>query len=172
MLKINPTEDQKKMLGALLAGGLSIAAALSGVFITGPSEGLRTTPYKDVRGVATTCFGHTGSVENRKYTYDECLDLMIKDLSQADKDVSSVIRVPLNIYQRAALIDFDYNLGVNKLRQSTIAKLFNEGRYTEGCNKLVDWVYAGKQKLAGLEKRRNLELQWCLGQVEIRGVGN
>lgn len=167
VVKINPTPGQKKMLTTLLAGGVSLAAAVSGVFITGPSEGLKHVPYKDVTGVATTCFGHTGSIENKKYTYDECLDLMVKDLSKADKDVSSVIHVPLNVYQRASLIDFDYNVGYTNFSKSTMVKMFNEGKYVEGCNQLMRWVYADGHKYKGLEKRRNLELQWCLGKVEI-----
>jgi len=167
MLKITPTEGQKKMLAALLAGGVSLSAALSGVFITGPSEGLQHVPYKDVTGVVTTCYGHTGSVQNKKYSYDDCLDLMVKDLGKADKDVSSVIHVPLNTYQRAALIDFDYNEGVGNLRKSTMAKLFNQGKYTEGCAQLMSWVYANGHKYKGLENRRNLELQWCLGEVNV-----
>jgi len=167
MLKITPTQGQRKMLTTLLAGGVSLSAALSGVFITGPSEGLRHAPYKDPVGISTTCYGHTGKIVKGTYTKQECLDLMIKDLTQADKDVSAVIKKPLNVYQRAALIDFDYNVGITNFRHSTMVKLFNEGKYTDGCNQLVRWVYANDKKLAGLEKRRSLELQWCLGNVEI-----
>ena len=170
MLKITPTQGQRKMLAALLAGGISLSAALSGVFITGPSEGLQHVPYKDPVGIATTCYGHTGSVQMKKYTYEECLNLLVKDLGESEKDVESVIHVPLNVYQKAALDDFDYNVGITKFRKSHMAELFNQGKYTEGCKQLVNWVYAGKKKLPGLEKRRDLEMKFCLGELEITNV--
>lgn len=160
------------MLKLLLAGGMSLSAALSGVFITAPSENKVNTPYLDPVGIVTACYGHTGpDVKNKShYTDEECLDLLMKDLGKAEEDVEKVIHVPLNTYQKAALIDFDYNVGVTNFRKSTMAKLFNQGNYTEGCKQLVSWVYAGKKKLPGLETRRDLELQFCLGKVEILNV--
>jgi len=171
-MKITPTEDQKKMLAYLLAGGLSLSAAVSGVFLTAPSEGMKTTPYLDPVGIATTCLGHTGPdvKMGKQYTVSECLDLFAEDLGEAEEDVDAVIKVPLNTYQKAALIDFAFNYGRTKFRNSTMADLFNQGRYTEGCRQLVNWVYAGKKKLPGLEIRRDKELQFCLGTLEIENV--
>ncbi len=47
---------------AAISGG---AIAIASVLITGPSgndglEGVRYKPYKDVVGVLTVCYGHTG----------------------------------------------------------------------------------------------------------------
>lgn len=160
------------MLAGLLAGGLSLSAALSGVFLTAPSEGEKTNAYLDPVDIATACFGHTGPDVKLGNTYShlECLNLFQKDLGEAEEDVDASIHVPLNVYQKAALIDFAFNLGRHKLQTSSMAKLFNQGQYTEGCKQLVAWVYAGKKKLPGLEIRRQKELGFCLGTTEIEDV--
>lgn len=171
-MKIKPTQDQKKMLGLLLAGGLSLSAALSGVFLTGPHEGKVNTSYNDPVGILTACYGHTGSdvKPNTTYTDLECMEWLISDLRKEEKDVEETIHVPLNLYQKAALDDFVHNIGPTKFKSSTMVKMFNAGDYKGGCEQLVRWVYAGNKKLPGLEKRRNLEMQWCLGNVEVEGV--
>jgi len=171
-MKIKPTGDQKKMLAYLLAGGMSLSAAISGVFLTAPSEGLKTTAYLDPVGIATTCYGHTGPEVKvgKVYTHTECLNLFAEDLGKAEEDVDAVIHVPLNPYQKAGLIDFAFNIGRTKFSTSQMAKLFNQGKYIEGCRQLVNWVYAGKKKLPGLEVRRQGELGFCLGTTEIEDV--
>lgn len=157
------------MLAALLAGGISLSAAISGVFLTAPSEGLHNETYLDPVGIATTCLGHTGPdvKMGQVRTHAECLNLFAKDLDQAEEDVDATIHVPLNTYQKAALIDFAFNMGRPKLQSSTMAKLFNSGKYTEGCRQLIAWVYAGKKKLPGLEIRRQKDMDFCLGTVEV-----
>lgn len=172
MKTIIPTEAQKKWLAALLAAGLGISAAVSGVFLTAPSEGYRSIPYRDVGGVLTVCRGHTGPdiIEFKKYSRQECDDLHVKDLIIAQNTVAKLIHVPLNTYQRAALIDFTFNLGETNLRNSTMVKLFNEGKYQEGCNQLVRWNRSNGYILNGLVARRDTELKFCVGDISIFGV--
>ncbi|WP_440136608.1 glycoside hydrolase family protein, partial [Escherichia coli] len=52
----------RKAVAAAIGGG---AIAIASVLITGPSgndglEGVRHNPYKDIVGVWTVCYGHTG----------------------------------------------------------------------------------------------------------------
>src|SRR3546814_6317948 len=98
---------------------------------------------------------------------DLCLDQLSKDLGEANDAVNNVIHVPLTLWQRAALISFTYNVGQSNLKSSTLAKEFNQKQYEAGCNELLRWVYAGKKKLKGLEKRRELERGMGLGNMEI-----
>lgn len=160
------------MLKLLLAGGLSLSAALSGVFLTGPSESKVNKSYNDPVGILTACYGHTGVdvKPNTIYTDAQCLEWLISDLTKEEQDVDDAIHVPLNLYQRAALDDFDHNVGKTKFTNSTLVKYFNEGNTQAGCEQLVRWVYAGGKKLPGLEARRRLEMSWCLGEVEVDGV--
>lgn len=167
-------QDKKKMITYLLSGGLSLAAAVSGALLVAPSEGYHSSVYLDPVGIATSCFGHTDpNLElGQKFTYSECLDQFAEDLNEADQSVSKVIKVPLNVWQRAALISFTYNVGEGNLRKSTLAKEFNQGEYVAGCDELLSWVYAHKKRLEGLETRRELERSMCLNQMEIPDVSS
>lgn len=158
------------MLGILLAGGLSISAVFSGVFLTAPSEGKINHSYHDAAGILTACYGHTGSDVKlgQSYTDGECLEWLINDLNKEDQDVKQIIRVPLNVYQQAALDDFMHNVGKTQFANSTLVKLFNQGDYVGGCDQLTRWVYADGKKLKGLEARRELEKEWCLSGVEVK----
>jgi lysozyme len=61
-------------------------------------------------------------------------------------------------------------VGEGNLTSSTVAKDFNQKQYDAGCDQLLSWVYAKKKKLKGLEERRKLERQMCLGQTELSNV--
>ena len=158
---------KNKLIGLLAAAGLSVGAIFAGSLIVPPSEGLVTHGYLDPVGVATSCYGHTGPdvKVGIKYTNEECVQQFAEDIQEADKAVHSVIHVPLTWYQEAALISFTYNVGADNLKKSTLVKLFNMGKYTEGCKQMLRWVYAGGKKLPGLVDRRQRETKVCLGDV-------
>lgn len=156
-----------KVLGALAAAGLSIGAIFAGSMIVPTHEGLVNKTYLDPVGIATSCYGHTGSdvQMGQVYSNDQCVQQLSEDVQEADKQVHSAITVPLTWYQEAALISFTYNVGYTKFKNSTMVKLFNAGKYTEGCKQMLRWVYAGGKKLPGLVKRRQQETAVCLGDV-------
>jgi lysozyme len=168
------TGDKKKMVGVLLAAGISLSAAISGVFLVAPSEGKVNHTYLDPVNILSSCYGHTGPELKlgQKFTDQQCLDQLADDLSEAEDGVEQEITVPLNTYQKAALISFVYNVGQPALHRSTMRVLFNQGDYTDGCDQLLSWVYANKKKLAGLEARRELERSMCLNQMELPNVSD
>src|SRR5450830_368014 len=164
----------KKRLIQAASGG---AIALAGVLATW-YEGRRLTPYRDPVGILTVCEGITGKdvVPGKTYTPAECDALRDKHLRIADAAVSRQIRVPLTPWQRAALIDFTYNLGEEALAGSTLARHFNAGNAQAGCEQLSRWVKARVQgklvTLRGLVDRRGAELEVCLGQLqEVANAG-
>lgn len=165
-------KDKPKLVIYLTSIGLSLAAAVSGAFLVIPSEGYHPNTYLDPVGIVTSCFGHTGNELKlgQKFTVYECLDQFADDLSDSEKSVDEVIHVPLNTWQKAALISFTYNAGEGNLKRSTLAKKFNQEDYDAGCDELLSWVYAHKKKLPGLEVRRKLERSMCLGQMELSDV--
>lgn len=164
-----PTKDQAKMIGVILAAGMSLSAAFSAAFLTAPSEGDMHKAYQDSGGVVTVCYGHTGPEVKlgEVYTEAQCLALLMKDTGDAEVQVKKLITVPLNVYQTAALDDFVYNEGASKLKKSTMRRKFNAHDYKGGCEELTKWVMAGGHKLRGLETRRDKEMAFCLGQVEV-----
>lgn len=158
------------MIGMFIAAGMSLSAAFSAAFLTAPSEGDMHVAYTDIAGgPATVCYGHTGPEVKlgEVYTEPQCLALLMKDTGDAEVQVKKLITVPLNTYQTAALDDFVYNEGASKLKNSTMRRKFNAHDYNGGCQELTKWVMAGGHKLRGLETRRDKEMAFCLGQVEV-----
>lgn len=126
-------------------------------------EGHRATPYRDVTGVPTVCYGHTGDVRNRAYSPAECQALLRADMGEANATVHRCIRVPMTVGQEAALTDAAYNIGPHIVCGSSLQRMANTGNWRGACAQLSRWVYAGGQKLPGLVKRRADERAMCEG---------
>lgn len=58
------------------------------------------------------------------------------------------------------LIDFAYNLGVGRLRTSTLRKRVNAERWDLVPAELRKWVLAAGRRLPGLVARRELEITY------------
>lgn len=160
-----PAALKRKITVAAAGGALAIAGVLVTHFEPGKARG---KPYIDPVGVLTVCDGHTGPDidRNRIYTDAECDAWRDADLAIADRAVRRLITVPLNDWQRAALIDFTYNLGAGNLAESTMRRKFNAGDYASGCAELDRWV-KGRQggvlvTLPGLVTRREVGKWVCL----------
>ena len=153
---------RNKLIAAAGGGSMLIAS----LFIGGKDgvEGRVYDPYKDVAGVWTVCDGHTGNdiIKGKKYTDRECDRLLWNDLQPVKKTVDSLVKVPLNEYQRAALYSFTYNVGSGAFSKSTLLKKLNSGDQYGACEELRRWVYAGGMKFRGLMNRRDMERSMCL----------
>ena len=142
------------------------------------SEGWRSALYLDQAGHPTIGYGHLVTHEelasNRfgwGLTPEEGLDLLRKDLREAEVAVLEMISVPLTQGQFDALVDFVFNLGANALRHSTLRRRLNAGVYEAVPPQLVLWCHyrdPATRKLvesSGLLKRRQREVQlWQTGQ--------
>lgn len=161
-----PSALRAKLVAAGSAGVIAIAGVLVNWY-----EGRVYKPYLDPVGILTVCEGITGPevIPGKTYSDAECDALRDKHLEIANSAVKRTIKVPLNKWQEAALTDFAFNLGETKLASSTMAKSFNAGNYTDGCNRLLQWVNGRKNgvlvQLEGLFNRRSTELAICLGQL-------
>src|SRR3972149_4417720 len=98
----------------LLAIGLSSALATTGLFVA-KHDGLILGTYVDPVGIITSCFGHTGKELklNQKFTEDQCLATLAKDLEKHDKEMIKHIKVSLSDEEHAAYLSFVYNVGVS-----------------------------------------------------------
>lgn len=68
-------------------------------------------------------------------------------------------RLPLaGPYAVAAIADFTFNLGVARLRGSTLRRKINAGDWAAVPAELRKWVWGGGQKLPGLIARREAEI--------------
>lgn len=120
-------------------------------------------PYLCPAGVWTIGIGTT-RIGGRRVTKDwpeaiteaEAEEYLQAELAESDSAVSRLITVPLTIGQRAALIDFTYNLGAGALQASTLRAMINR-RDPKAVEQFSRWVLAGGIKLPGLVRRRAAE---------------
>lgn len=160
---------RKKLIVAFVAAGLSAPAAFVGLDLTLPAEGLVLSPYPDPVGLTTYCVGHLATkkdVVKSKYTEEECMTIFAQDYKKHRTELDSVVKVPYaSEWEREALTDFTFNIGIGSLKSSTLLSLVNQGKHKEACAQLTRWVYAGKIKLNGLVKRRDNTMPYCLGEL-------
>lgn len=148
---------KNNLLAAVAGGALVIATLLIQHF-----EGVEYTPYYDVVGVLTVCYGHTGKdiIEDKTYSQTECDALFKQDLAIVKKQVDSLITVDLPDHTLAALYSFVYNVGVGNFSKSTLLKKINTNDPT-ACDELKRWIYAGGVTWNGLINRREAEHWVC-----------
>ncbi|WP_010650682.1 glycoside hydrolase family protein [Vibrio campbellii] len=77
-----------KMLATAGASALIMATAM-----IKPMEGVQYTPYTDVAGVQTVCYGHTGKdiISDKVYSQAECDELLESDLAAVKRMVDPMI---------------------------------------------------------------------------------
>ncbi|QIX17352.1 lysozyme [Burkholderia multivorans] len=169
---------------ARVAGAATVAAAL----FAAQFEGYSNKVYSDPVGINTVCVGHARTGPDGKplragqtYSDEVCSYLLGKDISEADKTVQRLFKVPLSEGERIAYTDFAFNAGAANLAASTLLKKANAGDRVGACRELPKWVCAtvdkgkgdvsgtcatkdrSKKQLPGLVKRRNAEMRSCLG---------
>lgn len=83
--------------------------------------------------------------------------LLQENISALSQQVTGLVRVPINAGQQAALIDFAYNLGISRLKSSTLLKKLNAGDITGAANEFPRWDNCNGKPLDGLAKRRAAE---------------
>ncbi|HAU3215949.1 TPA: lysozyme [Salmonella enterica subsp. enterica] len=156
---------RKSVLAAVGGGAIAIASAL----ITGQTgndglEGVRYKPYRDVVGIWTVCYGHTGNdiMIGKTYTESQCKALLNKDLNTVARQINPYIKVPIPETTRGALYSFVYNVGAGNFKTSTLLHKINQGDIKGACEQLRRWTYAGGKQWKGLITRREIEREVCL----------
>jgi lysozyme len=127
-------------------------------------EGCKLTSYKDSVGVLTIGYGHTGSdvKAGRTITQAEANNLFDKDIAAFEGQLNSLlVGTQVNQNQFDALLSFSFNLGIGKLKTSTLFKKVKSNPSDESIgNEFRRWVYAGGKVLSGLVRRRDEEAKW------------
>lgn len=144
-------------------GGIAAAVALILPSIQ-RDEGYVPHPYRDVVGVLTVCYGHTGpDIQIRTYTNKECKVLLYDDVVKFATGVVKITpSIENRVYTLAATISFAYNIGLTKYADSSIAKEFNAGHYKQGCTNMLKYTYAKGKYIQGLANRRQGEYALCM----------
>lgn len=125
-------------------------------------EGCQLTAYPDpATGAAPwTCgWGSTGVdvTPATAWTQEQADNRLRADLEHFAGSVDTLVKVPLAPNQKAALVDFTYNLGAGNLASSTLLKLLNAGDYRGAAAQFPLWNKAAGKVMAGLVRRRAAE---------------
>jgi len=137
-------------------GGLNMGVSMAGLAHIKGWEGFRANVYLDSAGKPTIGYGHLLlPTENyKKITVEEATNLLIKDLSNAEDAVNSLVKVRLSQLQYDALVSFVFNVGRGAFARSTLLKKVNAGLFTEAKAEFLKWVNSGGKFVQGLYNRR------------------
>ena len=126
-------------------------------------EGFRAKPYLCPAGIPTIGYGSTRYPDRSpvKLT-DKAITKAMADSYLFDELYSLVPWVialcpTLSGKRLAAILDFTYNLGIGRLRASTLRKRINARDWESAKAELLKWNKGGGKILPGLVKRREIE---------------
>ena len=121
-------------------------------------EGCRLAAYRDAAGVPTIGYGHTAGVRmGDRISQQRAKALLRQDVEAVMRQVRA-LDVARTEAQLEALTSFAFNLGIARLRSSTLLKVIRQGGSKQAIQReFKRWVYAGGRKLSGLVKRREWE---------------
>lgn len=136
-------------------------------------EGLELTAYKDIVGVWTIGYGHTGQVKaGMVITEAEAETLLRRDLEYFQALVYRRVTVDLNQNEFDALVSLAFNIGPGSAQkigfnQSTLLRILNAGApRAEVMLQFLRWGYAGGKLVPGLVRRRKAEAALFMKPVE------
>lgn len=149
---------KRSLMGTLVATAMGVAALTQ----VGGEEGLRLKTYKDIVGVPTYCYGETkGAQMGQVYTKAQCDKLLLARLDEFATKVEACVKKPMSERTEVAFVSFAYNIGVGGFCKSSAVRLYNEGKFREGCQAMIAWSRAGRHTTV-LRKRRLREINMCV----------
>lgn len=123
-------------------------------------ETLELKAYKCPANVLTIGYGHTRGVKIGQVITEAQADALLKGDVLVVEQFLNGLNIAIKQGQFDALVDFCFNLGQQKLLNSTLlAKILAHAADDEITAQFRRWVYGGGKKLNGLVKRREWETQ-------------
>lgn len=124
-------------------------------------EGCKLKTYYCPAGVLTCGWGSTGKdiLPNTVWTQEYADKRLMHDAVRFLK-ATQALCPDLEGERLGAIADFAYNLGVGRLKSSTLRKKLNEGDFESASRELKKWVNGGGKKLNGLVARRDAEAEY------------
>ena len=122
-------------------------------------EGFYAKPYICPAGFWTIGFGRLCSKNHPPITKAQAEIYLAQDLQDA---LLGTIRLCPSLLAQdenwlGAIVDFTFNLGIGRLKMSTLKKKINNEEWGDVPTELNKWVYGGGRKLKGLVLRRQME---------------
>lgn len=164
-----PTPTPKPPAGKPKALPIAIGSAVlaAAMALIKPWEGYDPTPYRDIVGVWTVCYGHADTsgvpVDRAKtYTPAECKALLATDIGVAYSHVARCMPGNTPEPAQAAFTSATLNAGPKIVCGSTLQKKAKAGDFAGACRELLRWTRAGGKVVKGLVNRRNAEYKVCM----------
>lgn len=124
-------------------------------------EGFRSEAYKCPAGMWTIGYGHTQGVgEGMRISEQEAEKMLLNDLTKVE---AAVRRLVGDIEERKidALVSLTYNIGISAFMNSTLCRKVKANKDDKTiASEFGRWIYANRQVLPGLAKRRKEESMW------------
>lgn len=138
---------------AWLAQALAIIREFEGCeLVAYPDPGSGGDPW-------TVGYGATGDGigPGTIWTQEQANERLAADVARFDAGVMARVRVPLAPHERAALVSFAYNVGLQAFGHSTLLRKLNAGDKAGAIREFARWNKASGKVMAGLTRRRAAE---------------
>jgi lysozyme len=129
-------------------------------------EGCLLTAYRDVAGIWTVGYGHTGPEVKAglTITQDQAETLLRLDLARFERAVTAALPgVQLAQHEFDALVSLAFNIGAKAFSDSTLVRYLNGANRPQAASQFTVWNRAGGVFNPGLLQRRTRELIRFLG---------
>jgi|SRR5579859_2211928 len=122
-------------------------------------EGCKLKAYRDVVGIWTIGYGHTGDdvYPGKTITQKEADTLLESDLLDFENGIDSALKVKVTENQFSALVVFTYNVGLGNFLKSHLLKYINLSQFDKASNEFGRWNRAGGIIRKDLTRRRAAE---------------
>ena len=123
-------------------------------------EGKHLEAYLDPVGIPTIGYGHTKGVKiGQTITEQQAIDFLNQDIKTSARGILTHVNTPLTQGQFDALVSFHFNLGPNILESDKVLlNAINSNNWSLAKKQMLLYVKAGEQRLEGLVKRRQAEV--------------
>lgn len=129
----------------------------AGIALIKQFEGFSATPYQCPAGKWTIGYGHVLPSQTSPILGEKMAEkLLLTDLAPVESTINRLVKVRLTQGQFDALCSLVYNIGTGAFAASTLLMLLN-ARSRNTSKQFLRWIYAGKQPLTGLIRRRQAE---------------
>jgi lysozyme len=132
-----------------------------GVEMLVASEGFRSKPYLDTKGIPTIGYGSTFYEDGTKVTMadaeitkERALKLKMYVLKDFEDKVNGLVKVSLTQNQYDAIMNLVYNIGTGAFATSTLLKRLNEGKFQEAADQFLVWKRSGNDPDILLPRRK------------------
>ena len=131
-------------------------------------EGFRATPYLCPAGKPSIGYGTViPSLAHQPINESTATAWLLRDLTSAEAQVRKLVPRIMTLDQLAALTDFVYNLGYERLEESTMRQCAIAGDWPGAARQCRRWIYGGGKVLPGLVTRRMQEARWMLAESTL-----